>query len=469
MRLGDYLRLGWDQLRRRIVVTLLCAMGLAIGSSSIIVALAFGESIQAFARHSMNQFLKMDEILVMPDSGSGPSSGGQSAAQTPEDHSGDLTRAKIEVIKKLPHVKAVATYRTLNNISFEMDNKRGSLNEVNITELETLPDFGIEFAQGGTMLDRENTIVLTYGATMGLLDAQATQMLSEQRRSGQEREAEETWRSYRLIPYTMYQKQILLKPRSGSSQGRPNNESADVSVAPLPVRVAAIIKRPEGVSDESVSYQKTAYVSPVLGKLLLEASKRSDGTAAGTSPPGNEPEFEQVKVKVDDTANVKALEELIKKLNLSVQTNLHYEERMKNEFLMIRLIFAGAGLFILFVASISIVVAMTMSTYQRRRQIGIMKVLGANLRQIRHMFMVESALLGVVGGMVGILFSYWVIWGINIAVMKLSKAGSDEVLFISPWILPVGLFFAVLTGVLSGIYPAVNASRTDALTAIKRD
>ncbi len=110
---------------------------------------------------------------------------------------------------------------------------------------------------------------------------------------------------------------------------------------------------------------------------------------------------------------------------------------------------------------------MTMSTYQRRRQIGIMKVLGANLKQIRNMFIVESALLGVVGGLAGILFSYWVIWAINIVLQRFAE--SDEILFISLWILPVGLIFALLTGVASGIYPAVKASRTDALTAIKRD
>lgn len=71
-----------------------------------------------------------------------------------------------------------------------------------------------------------------------------------------------------------------------------------------------------------------------------------------------------------------------------------------------RTIALGIGLFVLFIASISIVVAMTMSTYQRRRQIGIMKVLGANLKQIRNMFIIEAALLGLVGGLVGIMLSY---------------------------------------------------------------
>ncbi|MNI39413.1 ABC transporter permease YtrF precursor [compost metagenome] len=209
---------------------------------------------------------------------------------------------------------------------------------------------------------------------------------------------------------------------------------------------------------------KVAYVSPEMGKKLLETFSGQNGN--------QQAQYSEVRVKVDSSTNVKAVEELIQKLRLETQSNLFQEDRMKGEFVIIRLILTGVGLFVLFVASISIVVAMTMSTHQRRRQIGIMKVLGANLKQIRNMFIMESSLLGLLGGAIGIVFSYWVIWGINVVVIQFSDGppGSNlEILFISLWILPVGMFFAVLTGVLSGLYPAVKASRTDALTAIKRD
>lgn len=182
--------------------------------------------------------------------------------------------------------------------------------------------------------------------------------------------------------------------------------------------------------------------------------------------------YSEVLVKVENSSHIETVDKQIQKLRLNTQNNLHQEERMQGEFVIIRVVFLGVGLFVLFIASISIVVAMTMSTYQRRRQIGIMKVLGANLRQIRNMFIVESALLGLLGGILGILLSYWVVWGINALTFMMGKnsAGEDsQILFISTWILPVGLFFAIMTGVLSGIYPAVKASKTDALTAIKRE
>jgi ABC-type antimicrobial peptide transport system permease subunit len=214
---------------------------------------------------------------------------------------------------------------------------------------------------------------------------------------------------------------------------------------------------------------KTAFIPPGLGQKIQRAINQANSDSNVRMP---ESEYNEVKIKVDQSSNVAQVDQWIRKLKLSSETNLHREEQMKQEFVIVRLVFGGIGLFVLFVASISIVVAMTMSIYQRRRQIGIMKVLGANLKQIRNMFIVESTLLGFLGGMLGILLSYWVIWGINIAIIQFSRSRPGEgqdFLFISTWILPVGLFFALLTGVLSGIYPAVKASKTDALTAIKRE
>lgn len=460
--LADYIRLGWDQLKRRVVVTILCTLGIAIGSASIVVALSFGESINHYTRTQMSFYLKSDEITVQ--------SGGLRAEDDKNDPNAakpyELTKAKVDLIRTFPHVKALATYRTLDQFEFQVDNKKGYVNEIIATELDTLPAFGVELQQGGPA-EQENTIILSYGATMGLFDEQSAKARQAQRRTGpNDREAENAWREQQLIAYPMYQKQIVLTPRVARLDGA--EKQADIQI---PVRVVGILKKPAGISDDMIASQKTAYVSPALGKRLQDAVIQMSG-GKPDSQKSSTAEFNQVKIKAEGSSYVKEMEELLKKLQLSVQTNLHREEQMKSELVIVRLIFGGAGAFVLFVASISIIVAMMMSTYQRRRQIGIMKVLGANLAQIRNMFMVESALLGLLGGLFGILLSYWVIWGINIAIMHFSppRPGSEqEILFISPWILPVGLFFAVMTGVLSGIYPAIKASRTDALTAIKRD
>ncbi|MBP1989273.1 ABC transporter permease [Paenibacillus eucommiae] len=460
MRIKDYFGLGWDQINRRKVVTALCALGIAIGSASIIVALAFGESIQHYTQKQMSYYMKTDEIMIYEgDSGrAGDASGNQGSSY----NSGRVTKEKLNLIRTLPHVKAVASFQNLQQLSFETeDGKKGYL-DVMITELDTLAAFGSNFKQGYAD-GSENSIILNYGATMGVVDDKTRQIRSTLMQQNPSKDMSNTLNQLDSIPAPLYQKQIKLKQESFQQPGTVN--AVQTNNLEISLRVTGVLQKDQGMPDFMVSNNKKAYVSPETGAKLLASYKDPYSGQSMLS-------YSEVKVKVDSSIHVKEVETMIQKLNLRTQSNLFQEDRMKNEFVIIRLLLTGVGLFVLFVASISIIVAMTMSTHQRRRQIGIMKVLGANLRQIRNMFIVESALLGFLGGLLGILLSYWVIWGINIVVIKFSSgmSGEDlEILFISLWILPVGMFFALLTGILSGLYPAVKASRTDALTAIKRE
>lgn len=439
MRMKDYLRLGWDQLMRRKVVTALCALGIAIGSSSIIVALAFGESITYYTEKQMNYYLKMDEISLYP--GYVEASGDRPAGTVP------ITEQTLAIIRGIPGVAAVSSSSRLDHFAFVADETRSGYTDITSTDLTTLVPFGQRFLQGGVS-ELDNTVVLSYSATLDLID-QRTAMISSMQ--GQPAMSDEQ----PPIPYPLYQKTIMLTKQIQSGDA--------TRLVTYPLRVVGVLDKPEGMSDNQLRWNKQAYVSPRTAELIREAF-RSDAN------PYNAEDYKEIKVKVENPQHVQQIETVIRKLNINTNNNLYQKERMNQEFVIVRFIFGGIGLFVLFVASLSIVVAMTMATHQRRRQIGIMKVLGANLAQIRNMFIIESMLLGWLGGLIGILLSYWVIWAINIVVLRFSGQGADsEILFISSWILPVGLLFAIFTGIFSGLYPAVKASRTDALTAIKRE
>ncbi|WP_010271114.1 ABC transporter permease [Paenibacillus senegalensis] len=454
MKLGDYWRMAWDQLKRRKVVTAMCAMGIAIGSASIIVALAFGESVTHYTQQQMSYYLKADEMTVVSGTNRGP--GPTRQIDESEDVSVyAITEAKLDLIRGLPHVLAAASYRNVGYHWFQIDGtKRGQL-ELIATELDTLQALGMEFQQGEAA-DIDNAIILNYGAAYGLVDEESLQQSSSSNVMMPDLYSNS-------IAYPVYQKQILLQI---DIPGRDNADPLEI-----PVRVIGVLKEPEGAMPYMVYNSKQGYISPELGLRISEelANLTTDENSGG------QPSYEinEIKVKAEDAEYIPQLEQWIGQLRLTAYSNLDQIKQMEGEFAIVRILLGGAGLFVLLIASLSIVVAMTMSTYQRRRQIGIMKVLGANLRQIRNMFIVESTLLGLLGGLVGVLLSYWVIWGINILIVQLSDSppgGSNpEVLFISLWIIPIGLMFAALTGIFSGIYPALKAAKTDALTAIKRE
>lgn len=69
MRIRDVARMAWGQIIRRKMVTLLCMMGLSIGSAAMIIALSVGQSVQAYSEKTLNDNYKMDEITITPNEG----------------------------------------------------------------------------------------------------------------------------------------------------------------------------------------------------------------------------------------------------------------------------------------------------------------------------------------------------------------------------------------------------------------
>ncbi|MFC4601723.1 ABC transporter permease [Cohnella hongkongensis] len=453
MRISDLTRLSWDQVRRRKVVTMLCAAGLSIGCAAIILAMSIGESTQQIVESELNSFLKMDEITVMPNSGAIP---GQSESDQVSDETknrGLLTDQKLEIMRNMKHVTAVAPYQTFDYLEMTTADGKEGFAEVVATDLARLENFGESFAQGKADGSDIHSVVLSYGATMGLMDEETRNKLYEaMERSANDRSAQEQYRNMMVIPTALYQTQIQLMKYDENGK----------LLTSAPLQVIGVLKKPKGRSDISIAQDRKVYISietaEQLRKELIPASVHNSTTT-----------YNSVKVKVDAEQNVKQVEEQLQRLTVSTQSNLLQKEQLEEQFAVFKAIAIGAGVFILIIASISIIVAMTMSTYQRRRQIGIMKVLGANLSQIRNMFIVEAALLGLLGGLLGIMFSYWIVWAINALILSLNNGESEIAIFIPYTAIPVGLAFAIMTGIISGIYPAVSASRTDALTAIKRD
>lgn len=457
MRISDISRLAWDQIKRRKVVTGLCMTGISIGCAAIIVALSIGDSAQSYAEKEVNRNFKMDEISVKPNAGipSQGGGGGAGASQTSDKlDPGKLTRQKVELIKGIKHVTAAAPFQELGYIRMStIDNKVVDVQIIG-TDIRLLMKYDNTFKQGGPS-DLNGMVVLNYGATVGLMDAETQKNIYEQLASDPYNgELMEKYDSLSRLPSEMYQQQIQLQTNDTTSQLAQTYVSSSF-------RVAGILDK---TGDETMAvYDKKVYMSLENAERLVEELHLNNGTI------GQEGVYNSVIVKVDSIDNIVQVEQMIKKLTLTTSTNLYQKEELAKRFNMIKKAALGIGVFILIIASISIIVAMTMSTHQRRRQIGIMKVLGANMRQIRNMFITEAALLGMLGGILGVLFASLIVLGINKLIGTSPGMGEPLIIDIPLMAIPVGIAFAVMTGVLSGIYPAISASRTNALSAIKRD
>jgi len=121
----------------------------------------------------------------------------------------------------------------------------------------------------------------------------------------------------------------------------------------------------------------------------------------------------------------------------------------------------GAALLAVIIGSVSIINTMVMNVTERYREIGLKKALGAQVRTILGEFVAEAAIIGLIGGVLGVVIGYGLAAALN--------AGNQvqELFLVTPRLLLIALGFAVLLGAGAGLLPAIRASRLDPVTALR--
>lgn len=138
-------------------------------------------------------------------------------------------------------------------------------------------------------------------------------------------------------------------------------------------------------------------------------------------------------------------------------------EQFKSITKIFNSIIFGVALISLLVGGLSVVNTMTMSVYERTREIGIRKAIGASHRQIVGQFLTESALIGFLGGATGLVLGWIATVGANAAL-----SSSGTILFlVTPRLALGAVAFAVILGVASGFYPSFHASRLKPVLALR--
>ncbi len=141
-------------------------------------------------------------------------------------------------------------------------------------------------------------------------------------------------------------------------------------------------------------------------------------------------------------------------------------EAMKETTRMLRLVLGAIGAISMVVAAISITNTMVMAIYERTKEIGIMKVIGASLKDIKGLFLTEAAFIGFSGGIIGIIVSYGASFLVNFVAQR---QGSTMQSAIPIWLALGGVAFSTAVGVIAGYLPAKRAMKLSALMAIKTE
>lgn len=205
-----------------------------------------------------------------------------------------------------------------------------------------------------------------------------------------------------------------------------------------------------------------------MGQVALELARQSGALGEAESEG-----YDAAVVRVDDPV---ALTEVRKRLNeagFSSFSIVDELEQLRTVFLILDSVLGLLGGISLLVASFGIANTMIMSILERTREIGIMKAIGAEDREIKLIFFVEAAVIGLTGGVIGTL----VAWGVDGLANRLAyrfilkPQGASYVDFFSLpiWLSLGAILFALSVSILAALYPAARAARIDPVKALRHD
>ena len=164
------------------------------------------------------------------------------------------------------------------------------------------------------------------------------------------------------------------------------------------------------------------------------------------------------------------MQKAITDLGYEARSNMEWLEQSRQQSQMVQAVLGGIGAVSLFVAAIGIANTMMMSIYERTKEIGVIKVLGCSLRNIKQMFLLEAAFIGFIGGVAGNILSFALSFAINVVTAHGGAMGLDsDISYIPVWLVAASMGFAVLVGMVAGYFPALRAMRLSPLAAIRNE
>ena len=442
MKWRDMAAMSLGSLMKRKVRTILTVSGVVIGTCAIVVMISFGLGI----RRTMDDMMKdMGDLTVIQIDNYNPSPDAQ-----------PLDDAMLEKFRRIPGVSALTPMYYADGGSVQIKSGKyvygGQLVGVYLDSMEA---FGYPLKEGSLPGENpdENTAVFGEDALYNFYNSKkkSNNMVYKQPDSSGK------------VP------EPFVDPMSDKLEIVLNKTDEENKKPVRPVKLKCV-----GVLSEDWSKNPPPSYSVFLDvkylKKLVADYNKLNGIKADRNKAG---QYEGAAVKVADIKSVPDVEKAIQAYGFNTSSMEQIRKPLEQRTRTIQMILGGLGAVSLLVAALGIANTMIMSIYERTREIGVMKVLGCVVGDIRTMFLMEAGAIGFLGGVAGIVLSFLISFGIN----SLAAGGGGivgmgvggRVSIIPPWLAAGSLLFSTMVGLVSGFSPANRAVKISALSAIRQE
>ena len=421
----DLARTAWDNLLRRPVRNILTASGVLIGIVTLVAMVSFGVGVQNEVNRSF-EALGLENVFISPAFPEENDAFDPFGVAEPEK---PLTPETVSAFRALPEVQSVTP---ILNLPYGMEI---SLSYEDIAlPVRLSNEFGTSPRGPGMPAPPEMLVgePLGEGDTQGLtlVEGLADQLL------------EDTNLGYEDL---------------------------------LNQTVTLTIRLPRGETKEFTTRIKGVESGFGSNSIVLGLAERTEIKAWWYGRPDTlqTDGYDMLVVRAIDQLSVPAVVETAESMELEAQSLGAVLELANRVLAIMQALLGSVGGLALLVATLGVANTMMMAIYERTREIGVLKALGATSREVRRMFTADAVLLGIIGGFVGVIFGTLlgrlVDWIGHLYLESEGVIGIGQMSIVPPWLAIGALVFASLIGVLGGLYPAARAAQLDPVVALKHE
>jgi len=182
------------------------------------------------------------------------------------------------------------------------------------------------------------------------------------------------------------------------------------------------------------------------------------------------PIYASLTVRVKSPALVQGVEDAIKGMGFGTFSLLDATKNLRTFFTIFDMLLFIFGSLALAVATLGIINTLVMAILERRREIGILKALGAADRDVKQLFFVEASVMGFLGGVLGVMLGWTVgravTFGTNLYLKRQGLPAAD-VFALSWWLVAGAIVLAVVVSLAAGLYPASRAAKLNPVEALR--
>jgi ABC-type antimicrobial peptide transport system permease subunit len=460
MKLRDLTELAGRNLREALLRNSLTTLGIAVGVASLVAMLSLGVGLQEMASSRLAKSGLFDAVFVTSRANmrafGGPRRDDDDVPKGPPRHVDEEARQELAKLPSVTEVYPEVRFQT----EIQFDGKPYATTAAGIP-LSAQADGAFDGMKG--------SFFTSPNANEAILQLELAKDLSKQPDSLIGQDIVLRYAERQTIPAEPAAAGTGAKPGGADSGSDGDGLSAGFSMISREVKlhIIGIVETEPAAGFGGMG--RGRLLIPLQTAQNLRVAQPTDMRAMLRSVNGK-PTYESLTVRVKGPSSVKPVEDSIKAMGFGAFSIIDATKNIQLFFKVFDSLLGIFGSLALTVASLGIINTLAMAILERRREIGVLKALGAADRDVQRLFFAEAGAMGLVGGIAGV-FLGWLIgktltFGLNVYLAR-QQLPAIDLSSVTWWMVLLAIAISVLVSLAAGIYPASRAARLDPVEALR--